>query len=131
MNKQRYVISALATFVFVFLYDFLVHGFLLGDLYRQTAQLWRSEEEYKMPVMLISEFGFSAVLAYIFTLNYEGKGVGEGVRFGLWIGMLLGAIEIGKYSYMPVPIILMLSWVLAALLTGLGSGMILSLVYKR
>lgn len=131
MNKQRYVISVLATFVFVFLYDFLVHGFLLGDLYRQTAQLWRSEEEYKMPVMLMSEFGFSAVLAYIFTLNYEGKGVGEGVRFGLWIGMLLGAIEIGKYSYMPVPIILMLSWVLAALLTGLGSGIVLSLVYKR
>jgi hypothetical protein len=131
MNKQRYVISALVTFVFVFLYDFLVHGFLLGDFYRQTAQLWRSEEEYKMLVMLMSEFSFSAVLAYIFTLNYEGKGVGEGVRFGLCIGMLLGAIEIGKYSYMPVPIILMLSWVLAALLTGLGSGVVLSLVYKR
>ena len=79
----------------------------------------------------MSEFGFSAVLTYIFTLNYEGKGIGEGVRFGLCIGMLLGAIEIGKYSYMPVPIILMLSWVLAALLTGLGSGVILSLVYKR
>lgn len=131
MNKQRYVISVLATFVFVFLYDFLVHGFLLKDFYAQTAQLWRSEEEYKMPVMLMSEFGFSAVLAYIFTLNYEGKGIGEGVRFGLCIGMLLGAIEIGKYSYMPVPIILMLSWVLAALLTGLGSGVVLSLVYRR
>ncbi len=54
MNKQRYVISALVTFVFVFLYEFLVHGFLLGDLYKQTAQLWRSEKEYKMPVMLLS-----------------------------------------------------------------------------
>jgi len=131
MNKQRYFISVLATFVFVFLYDFLVHGFLLGDIYKQTAQLWRSEEEYKMHVMLLSEFGFSAVLAYIFTLNYEGKGIGEGIRFGLCVGMLLGAIEIGKYSYMPVPIVLMLSWVLATLLIGLGSGMILSLIYKR
>jgi hypothetical protein len=131
MNKQRYVISALATFVFVFLYEFLVHGYLLMDLYEQTASLWRPEEEYKMPVMLMSEFSFSAVLAYIFTQNYEGKGVGEGVRFGLCIGMLLGAIEIGKYSYMPIPIILMLSWVLAALLIGLGSGIVLSLVYKR
>lgn len=131
MNKQRYVISVLVTFVFVFLYDVLVHGFLLKDLYAQTAALWRPEEEYKMSVMFISEFGFSAVLAYIFTLNYEGKGIGEGVRFGLCIGMLLGAIEIGKYSYMPIPMVLMLSWVLATLLIGLGAGVVLSLVYKR
>lgn len=131
MNKKRYVISVLVTFVFVFLYDFLVHGYLLTDLYNQTAQLWRPEEEYKMPFMFMSELGFSAVLAYIFTLNYEGKGIGEGIRFGLCMGMFLGAIEIGKYSYMPIPMVLMLSWVLAALLIGLGSGVVLSLVYKR
>ena len=79
----------------------------------------------------MSQLGFSAVLAYIFTLHYEGKGIGEGVRFGLYIGMLLGSIEIGKYGYMPIPMVLMLSWVLAALLIGLGSGVVLSLVYKR
>lgn len=131
MNKQRYVISVLVTFVFVFLYDFLVHGFLLKDIYVQTKELWRPEEEYKMFVMIMSQLGFSAMLAYIFTLNYEGKGIGEGIRFGLYIGMLLGVIEIGKYSYMPIPMVLMLSWVLAALLIGLGSGVVLSLVYKR
>jgi len=131
MNKKRYVISSFVLFVFVFLYEFLVHGFLLSDIYMQTAQLWRSEEDYKMIFTLISQLGFSAVLAYIFTLNYEGRGIGEGIRFGLCIGMLLGAIEIGKYGYMPIPMVLMLSWVLAALLIGLGSGVILSLVYKR
>lgn len=131
MNKQRYVISVLATFVFVFLYEFLVHGYLLRDLYEQTALLWRPEEEYKMLVMSMSQLGFSAVLAYIFILHYEGKGIGEGIRFGLYIGMLLGVIELGKYSYMPIPMVLMLSWVLAALLIGLGSGVVLSLVYKR
>lgn len=131
MNKQRYVISVLVTFVFVFLYDFLVHGFLLKDIYAQTKELWRPENEYKMLVMSMSQLGFAAVLAYIFTLNYEGKGIGEGIRFGLCIGMLLGVIQIGKYAYMPIPMVLMLSWVLAALLIGLGSGVILSLVYKR
>ena len=37
MNKQRYVISVFVVFVFVFLYEFLVHGFLLKDIYTQTA----------------------------------------------------------------------------------------------
>ena len=131
MNKQRYLISALVVFVFMFLYEFLVHGFLLKDIYNQTAALWRPEEEYKMLVMCVSQLGYSAVVAYIFTLHYESKGIGEGIRFGLCIGMLLGVIEIGKYSYMPIPLVLMLSWVLAALLLGLGSGVVLSLVYKR
>jgi len=131
MNKKRYVISSFVVFVFVFLYEFLVHGFLLKDIYMQTAQLWRSEEEYKMIFTLISQLGFSAVLAYIFTLHYEGKGIGEGIRFGLYIGMLLGSIEIGTYSYMPIPMVLMLSWVLVSLLKGLGTGVVLSLVYKR
>ncbi len=131
MNKQRYFISVLVTFVFVFLYEFLVHGFLLMDLYTQTKELWRPEEEANMLFMFMSQLGFSAVMAYIFTLNYEGKGVGEGVRFGLCIGMLIGSIEIGTYCYMPIPMVLMLSWVLVSLLKGLGSGVVLSLVYKQ
>lgn len=131
MNKQRYVISVFVVFIFVFAFEFLVHGFLLKDLYNQTAQLWRPEEEMKMLFMFMSQLGISAVIAYIFTLHYEGKGIGEGIRFGLYIGLLLGSINIGAYSYMPISMMLMLSWVLAALLLGLGSGVILSLIYKR
>jgi len=131
MNKQRYIVSLFTVFVFVILYEYLVHYILLKEIYMQTAELWRPEKEMKMLFMFMSQFGFSAVLAYIFTLHYEGKGIGEGIRFGLYIGMLLGSIEIGTYSYMPIPMVLMLSWVLAALLLGLGSGVVLSLVYKR
>ena len=131
MNKKRYVISLFVVFVFVFLYEFLVHWFLLKDIYTQTAQLWRPEEEMNMFFMFMSQFGFSAVIAYIFTLHYEDKGIGEGIRFGLCIGLLLGSIDIATYSYMPIPMVLTLSWVLASLLKGLGSGVILSLVYKR
>ena len=130
MNKKRYVISLFVVFVFVFLYEFLVHWFLLKDIYTQTAQLWRPEEEMNMLFMFMSQLGFSAVIAYIFTLHYEGKGVGEGIRFGLCMGLLLGSIDIATYAYMPIPMVLTLSWVLASLLKGLGSGVVLSLVYK-
>ena len=131
MNKKRYVISLFVVFVFVFLYEFLVHWFLLKDVYTQTAQLWRPEEEMNMFFMFISQLGFSAVIAYIFTLHYEDKGIGEGIRFGLCMGLLLGSIDIATYAYMPIPMVLTLSWVLASLLKGLGSGVVVSLVYKR
>ncbi len=131
MNKKRYVISLFVVFFFVFLYEFLVHWFLLKDIYTQTAQFWRPEEEMNMLFMFMSQLGFSAVIAYIFTLHYEGKGIGEGIRFGLCMGLLLGSIDIATYAYMPIPMVLTLSWVLASLLKGLGSGVILSLVYER
>jgi len=131
MNKKRYIISLFVVFVFVFLYEFLVHWFLLKDIYTQTSQLWRPEGEMNMFFMFMSQLGFSVVIAYIFTLHYEGKGIGEGIRFGLCMGLLLGSIDIATYAYMPIPMMLTLSWVLASLLKGLGSGVILSLVYKR
>lgn len=131
MNKKRYVISLFVVFVFVALYEFLAHGVLLMGLYEQTAALWRPQEESNMVFMFLSQLGFAAVFAYIFTLHYEDRGVGEGVRFGLYIGILLGTIEIGTYCYMPIPMVLMLSWVLVSLLKGLGSGVVVALVYRR
>ena len=131
MNKQKYVISVLVTFIIVALYEFLVHGQLLMGLYTQTKEIWRPQEESNMLFMFASQLSFAAVMAYIFTLHYEGKGIGEGVRFGLCIGMLLGSIEIATYCYMPIPMVLMLSWVVVSLLKGLGSGVVLSLVYRR
>lgn len=131
MNVKRYVISVIAVFVFVFAYEFLVHGYLLKCIYEQTAELWRSHEEHKMIFILLSYICFAAVAAYIFTCNYEGKGIGEGARFGLYIGLLLGSVEIGTYSYLPISLILMVSWVAAAILKGVGSGIVLSLTYKK
>jgi len=131
MNTKRYILSAIAVFVAVFLFDFLVHGMLLKDLYTQTASLWRPEAEHKMIFMFMSQLAFAVILTFIFTRNYEDKGLGEGLRFGLYMGLLLATIDLGTYCYMPIPLALTLSWVAASIGRGIIAGIVLSLVYKR
>ena len=131
MNTKRYFLAVLATFVAIFVVDFIIHGILLTDMYMKTAQLWRSQEEYLMPYMLISQLTFTAVFVFIFTRNYKGKGIGEGLRFGFYIGLLFATMNIGMYSYMPIPLALVGAWIVASIVKGLIMGAITSLVYKK
>ncbi len=41
INIPRFLAAAAAGFVFIFGFEFLVHGKLLNDLYDQTGHLWR------------------------------------------------------------------------------------------
>ncbi len=131
MNTKRCILATIAVFVFVFVSDFLIHGQLLKDIYEQTAHLWRPQSEHNMAFMLASQILFSLVITVIFSRHYEAKGIGEGFRFGLLIGLLLGTIQLGTYCYMPIPLSLTLSWVAASLVKGLGSGLALALTYKN
>ena len=130
MNTKRFILSALAFFIFSFLLDWLVHGQMLKGIYEQTAHLWRPEDQHNLPFMFFSQAAFAVMFAFIFTRHVEGKGVAEGLRYGLYIGLLIAAIEIGTYCYMPIPLILSVSWAVAAIVKGVIGGAILALVYK-
>ena len=45
MDIKRFIIAGISAFIFVFLYEYLVHGFLMMGHYEQTAAVWRPEEE--------------------------------------------------------------------------------------
>jgi len=130
MNIKKLIIPIIAVFVFIFGYEYVVHGVLLKGAYEETAQLWRTAGEYKMLYMLISQISFAVIVAYIFTLKHENKGIGEGIRYGLYIGLILGSVQIATYSYMPISLTLMMSWVVVSILKGVGSGIVLALTYK-
>ncbi|MCB1721182.1 MAG: hypothetical protein H6860_03145 [Rhodospirillales bacterium] len=133
INIPRFLISTIIGFAFVFGLDFLIHQNLLSDIYQQTMHLWRPMDEMAsfMPYM----FGYQALLViiigFIYTRNHEGKGITEGLRFGLQIGVLLALLNAAAYIWMPIPKELALAWAGAGLGTGLGLGVIFSLLYKK
>jgi hypothetical protein len=133
MNIKRYAITAIALFVFTTAFDFLVHGILLKEAYTSTSNLWRPEAEMEsyMGLMFLTQLAFSAAFAFIFTRNYEGRGIGEGARYGLYLGGLLAILEVQRYCYLPVPFSLPLSWALSAIVWGVLAGVILSLLYRE
>ncbi len=44
MNTKRFLLAVVAVFVFVNFFEMLYHQYLVGELYGQTAELWRPTE---------------------------------------------------------------------------------------
>jgi hypothetical protein len=131
MNK-RYIIGCLAVWAFFFLSDGLLHGCLLKPFYDQTADLWRPEKEMcsKMPWIIAYEGVLAFLFGFIFTKGYERKGLGEGARYGWWIGLLFSASNLMWYAILPIPGTLALSWAAGMLAQLTLAGIIFAAIYK-
>ena len=133
MNIKRFVLACVAVYVVYQCLGFLIHQVLLGETYASLSSVWRPEAELmsKMWIMWLTSAVWSVLFCYIFTRGHEGKGVVEGVRYGLLIGLLIGV----PYSYdsfmiYPITIGLAHAWLAATLVVGVICGMVVALIYK-
>lgn len=133
INLPRFLLSLVIGFAFVFGVEFAIHNTLLADLYEQTASFWRAKESMAtfFPLMLARTFLLVAISAFIYTRNHEGKGITEGIRFGIPLGLLFALFMSSSYIWMPIPLELALAWAGTGLIIGLGLGVIYSLTYKK
>lgn len=131
INIPRFLGCVIAGYAFLFGFDYVVHHILLMDIYTQTMDLWRPEEEMSFPLMIAYNVLLVAILGFIFTRNYEEKGIGEGLRFGVSMGALLALMNAASYIWMPIPLELALGWGGAGLGAAIGIGIIFSLIYKK
>ncbi len=130
MNIKRYVLAFIGVFFTVFIWDFLIHGVLLMQVYEHTQHLWRTQEESNMLFMFLSQVIFSLVFVFIYTKHSRAGDSGEsGASFGLRIGLLLSAIELGKYCYMPVPFALVAVWISSQAIKGILAGVVTAKIY--
>lgn len=128
MKVNSIIFAILACFAFVFIYEYFIHGVLLADDYIKTAHLWRKQADSPMHFMFIGQFLFALFAVGIFCL--VGGGMAGGISFGLMLGLLLASLDLGKYCYMPVPLKLILCWMVASMGKGLGVGVLSSLICK-
>lgn len=79
-------------------------------------------------VYLISSF----VITLIFSKGYEGKGIAEGMRYGLYIGLLLATpMAYASYAMYPMPYSLSLQWFIYGMIEYVIIGIVLSMVYGK
>jgi hypothetical protein len=130
----RVALAAVVSWVVYLVASFLVHGLLLTELYRQHAAQTRPEDAQMaiLPVGLaLALVGFFA-FAYAYAKGYEGgRGVQEGLRFGVLVGIMLCCFA-GIFQYMvwPVSTTLLMAWLLDYVLEFALYGMVVGLVYR-
>ena len=133
MNTGRYLIGSLVVFVYLFLIEWVFHSFIMGSYYEQSIELLRSEETgssyffWMIAGFLILAFGF----CYIFLKGYENKGICEGMRFGLYVGITFSvSTSLINYAVFPYPGSWVIGWVIGETIILVLAGAIMAILYK-
>jgi hypothetical protein len=132
MNK-RFWGAFVAVYIFCHVYGFLVHGVALDSTYKSLASVFRPETEMNrlMWVMFASSAIATFAFCFIFTRGYEGKGVMEGVRYGLLIALLVGIPSaLDEFWVYPIPLDLALIWAVTNLVYFAVGGALLAAIYR-
>ena len=130
MDMKRFLIAAIGAFIFVFLYELLVHGYLLISQYEQTAAVWRPQDESNISIMLLSQFLFGVAVAFFYPIVGPDTECKKAIPFGIGLGLVMAMPQIASYSYLPIPLTLSLLWAVIAFIKALGCSIIVSKVYN-
>lgn len=135
MNTKRWLLASVAAFIVIFALEFVINGVLLSDLYKQTASVWRPEAEIMGMMWLMSlSYAMSALLfVFVYTKGYEAAkgGIGQGVRYGLYMGLfLVASISLGFYAVLPIPGILAVYWFIGGVFEYMVAGAVVGVIYK-
>lgn len=131
MNKKA-LIGAGVVWVAMALMGFLIHEVLLSSTYQTESMLhlWRSPEEMKLGIIFLSNAIVAYFLSLVFTKGYEGKGIGEGVRFGMFMGLIVATpMAYATYATMPITYSLALQWFMYGIIEYVVYGVILAAVH--
>lgn len=131
MNIKRFFGATLAVYVAIQITDPIIHGAILGPTYEALKHIWRPDMMSKMWIMFITSFIFSILFVYIFSKGYEGKGLLEGVRFGIITGLFMNGVGMfNQYVVYPVPFTLALQWFIFGMGQFIVYGILTALIYK-
>lgn len=131
MNWKRLVLAALAVFVSVQVLEFTLVSLVMKSAGAQLEGLWRPDMSSKIWLMYIVSAVVSLLFAYIFAKGREGKGLLEGVRFGLIIWLFVTVpMNVSWYVMLPIPLGVVLRWILVGLVEMLVAGVLAALIYK-
>lgn len=133
VNVKKLGIGIVASWVYIFVTDFVIHGMILKDLYKRTASLWRPDAEMQsmMPAMSAGQFLMAATFMFIFTKGYQKGGVSEGVRFGLVFWVLILSSYLMQYATTPLTQEVVVAWAATSLVQLVFGGVVAALVYKK
>jgi hypothetical protein len=130
--KKKFWLAFVAVLVASEICNYLIHGLLLGADYQATASIWRSDMMRLMwvyhVIMVVGAFFYT----FIFAKGYEGKGLAEGVRYGLYIGIWMSmGMAYGTYGMIAIPYAMAVKWFLYGIAQYVVMGIAAAAVYGK
>ena len=131
---KKVIYATIGIFVVWSIWDYLIHGVLLQDLYDQTKNLWRPMEEIRSNWWM---YLISLTCAFIFSWLWccntgkDHKTIKGGAIFGTKIGLIFGlSMGFGMFAVMPIPLSLATAWFFSSLIAYILAGLIAASIIK-
>lgn len=135
MNKQKFWIAFIVIFIILEVTNFLIHGTILSSTYQSEGvkEIFRNMEEMesKMWIMWLTDLIWAFFFTFIFVKGYENKGLMEGVKYGIYIGIFVSLVfSYQSYVVYPLPYSLVFQWFIYGLIQCIILGIVAALIYK-
>lgn len=132
MKNKRFWISIVAVWVVMGVTDWLFHGWWLSEIYKNTAQFWRPQEDIKTWWVWISNFCFSYAFVWIYS-----KGIGNDNQ---WVQAFRYAIAIlmvsrwpsvlEQWAMTPYPNELVVKWAFVVFVQAIVASYVMTWTFK-
>lgn len=135
MNWKKLWLAALLVYLAFIATNFIFHGLLLGNYYMkpEVQKALRVEEEMHrfFWVRFLTMAVFAFFFTFIFAKGYEGKGVLEGVRYGIYIALFTFFVSsFEQFIIYPIPYMTVWYWIIVGLIQSVLLGIIAALIYR-
>lgn len=129
MNKKLWM-GVVAVFVATQVFEGLANFYIFDPIYSTSSHIWRPIAEVKFWMLPVTGMFFSFFFVYIFSKGYEKKGMLEGVRYGVFVALMIALPNAYEhYALMQIPYSLALQWFLFRSLECVIAGAILSGIF--
>ena len=130
---KKFWIAFVAIFVAGQILDFLIHGVLLTATYAaQTPGVFRPMDQMNNGLLMVVGLIVSFFVTMIYTKGHEGKGISEGVRFGLFIGLITATpMAYATYATSPITYSLAMQWFIYGMIKSIILGILLSMLFGK
>jgi len=131
MNWKRFWVASLVTYVVVQAMDFVINEVFMKSANESLKSLWRPDMASRMWVMYVVGVLVALLFTYIFIKGREGKGIAEGVRYGIIIWLFVSVpMNVGMWVLLPIQFMMIIRWTLFGLLEMLIAGILVAVIYK-
>lgn len=132
LNLPRFVLAVVLIYLAMWAMAGLLHQMIFPDVAKQLSGLMR--EGFAGSVFfywqLVGYLVLVVFFALIFTYGYEGRGLPEGVRYGILMGVLLGAADFVWMIGFPVSLGNAFLFFLTDVIMWTVAGIILAIFYR-
>lgn len=131
---KKFWIAFIVIFIAMSILSFIIHGLILAPTYQsdEMKNIWRTDMQAKMWIYYIVYLFISFFFVLIFSKGYTGKGIIEGVRYGIYIGFLMSVpMAYSTYAMIPIPYSVAVQWFIYGMIQYIILGIIVAAIYGK